>query len=86
LTEVERSLHYAGDQGSGPKPAALRSRRFSELVAVVVDELKRAITAADLLAKFSLREGHPQYPVFWGFGFVISGPRGGLVLIGSSSD
>jgi hypothetical protein len=84
--EVERSLRYAGDGSSGPKPSVLQSHRFEELVAGVLDELARAVAGAELLAGFWLRDGHPAYPVFWDFGFVIAGPGGGLVLIGSSSD
>jgi hypothetical protein len=86
VAEVERSLRYAGDEGSGPKPAALQSRQFEELVAGVLDELARAGAGAEMLAQFWLRDGHPAYPVFWDFAFVIAGPGGGLVLIGSSSD
>jgi hypothetical protein len=86
IAEVERSLRYAGDEGSGPKPSALRSRRFEELVASVVGEVARAVAGAVLLAQFWLRDGHPAYPVFWDFAFVIAGADGGLVLIGSSSD
>jgi hypothetical protein len=86
IAEVERSLRYAGDGSSGPKPSVLQSRKFEELVAGVLDELARAVAGAELLAAFWLRKGHPAYPVFWDFAFVIAGPDGGLVLIGSSSD
>ena len=41
---------------------------------------------AALLAQFWLRDGHPAYPVFWDFAFVIAGSAGGQVFIGSSSD
>lgn len=84
--EVEQSLRYVGDAGSGPKPSALRSRRFKALVPAVLSELERAVAGASLLAAFGLREGHPAYPVFWDFAFVIAGQTGGLVFIGSSSD
>ncbi len=86
VAEVERSLRYAGDAGSGPKPAVLRSKRFKALVLSVLSELERAIAGASLLAEFGLREGHPAYPVFWDIAYVIAGPAGGLVFIGSSSD
>lgn len=86
IAEVERSLRYAGDEGSGPEPAVLRARRFDELVPAVLSELERAAAGASLLAEFRLREGHPAYPVFWDFAYVIAGPAGGMVFIGSSSD
>jgi hypothetical protein len=86
LTEVEKSLRYAGYQGSGPKQSVLRSSRFNELVLGVLSELKLLIAGANVLAEFGLYEGHPAYPVFWDFGYVIAGEAGGLVFIGSSSD
>ncbi|MFN0019376.1 MAG: hypothetical protein ACKVP0_14015 [Pirellulaceae bacterium] len=86
IAEVERSLRYVGDEGSGPKPSALQSPRFEELVTGVVGEVTRAAARAVLLNEFWLREGHPGYPVFWDFAYVIAGPDGGLVFIGSSSD
>ena len=86
VAEVEQALRYAGDAGSGPEPSALQSRHFKALVPALLAELERAISGAALLAQFRLREGHPAYPVFWDFAFVIAGPAGGLVFIGSSSD
>jgi hypothetical protein len=41
---------------------------------------------ATLVVNFWLKAGHPAYPVFWGFAFVIAGPRGAEVFVGSSSD
>ncbi|MGL4460590.1 MAG: hypothetical protein ACRDD1_18995 [Planctomycetia bacterium] len=86
LAEVEQSLRYAGDSGSGPKPSALQSPRFTALVPAVLAELERTVAEATLLARFRLRDGHPAYPVFWDFAFVIASPAGGRVFIGSSSD
>lgn len=86
IAEVEQSLRYTGNGGCGPKPSALRSRRFKALVIGLSAELERAMTGAELVAQFWLREGHPAYPVFWDFAFVVAGPVGGMVFIGSSSD
>lgn len=86
LSEVEQSLRYTGEEGSGPKPAVLRSQRFNELVLAVLSELEVAAAGASLRAQFWLGEGHPAYPVFWDFAYVIAGPADGLVFIGSSSD
>ena len=84
--EVERGLRYTCDAGSGPKASALQSRRFGSLVPAVLAELRPVAAEATLLAQFWLRDGHPAYPVFWDFAFVIAGPPGGVVLVGSSSD
>src|SRR5262245_25519615 len=34
----------------------------------------------------SKKEGHPACPVFWDFSYVLAGPTGANVFIGSSSD
>jgi hypothetical protein len=86
IAEVGQSLRYAGDAGCGPKAGSLRSRRFKALVPAVLAELENTIAKATLLARFWLRDGHPAYPVFWDFAFVIAGPADGMVFIGSSSD
>lgn len=86
LAEVESALRYAGDRHAGPKPVVLRSRRYKGLVRAVLSELEQAVAEASVVATFWLREGHPAYPVFWDFAFVIAGPAGGLVFVGSSSD
>jgi hypothetical protein len=86
IVEVEQSLCYSGDESSGPKQSVLQSKRFNELVTSVLAELDHAIGESTLFAQFWLRQGHPHYPVFWDFAFVIAGPSGGLVFIGSSSD
>jgi hypothetical protein len=86
VAEVEDSLRYAGDEGSGPEQSVLDSQRFKDLVLAVIAELERAISGSTLLTRFCLLEGHPAYPVFWDFAFVIAGQSGGLVFVGSSSD
>ena len=86
LAEVETSLRYAGDTGSGPRPAMLRSKRYEELLRIVLAHFSEASAAATVIERFWFREGHPHYPVFWDFAFVIAGPHGAEVFVGSSSD
>src|SRR5215470_10601052 len=85
LGEVDRALRYAGDEHSGPDPRALESLRFKTLVQSVQSDLAKTIAQATFLVRFTLRhEHHPAYPVYWDFAYVIAGPSGGLVFIGSS--
>ena len=48
-------MQYAGDSGNGPKPSALRSRRFEALVSAVLDELEKAVAGAELLSHTQTR-------------------------------
>ncbi len=86
VAEVEAALRYKGDYASGPRPAVLRLQRYKELVAAVLTKLECITERATSVTAFSLREGHPAYPVFWDFAYVIAGPAETLVFIGSSSD
>lgn len=86
LAEVKESLLYAGDEGHGPLTSALDSEQFNELLKSVLSYLERAVSSATLMEQFWLKEGHPAYVVFWDFAFVIAGPLGVEVFIGSSSD
>jgi hypothetical protein len=84
--EVEEDLRHAGDRAYGPLPEALRSPRFEELLRTLLSHIELATARATLIQAFWLKEGHPAYPVFWDFAFVIAGPCHTDVLIGSSSD
>jgi len=86
LAEVEEALRHAGAHGYAPCPATLGSGEFQELLQRLLSAIEQAATNAAVTARFSLKEGHPDYPVFWDFGFVIAGPYDALVFIGSSSD
>ncbi len=86
LAVVKVSLLHAGDEGYGPLPSALGSEKFNELLKTVLSNTERAVSSATLIEQFWLKEGHPAYPVFWDFAFVIAGPLGVEVFVGSSSD
>lgn len=86
LAEVEEALRHTGERAYGPRPSTLRSKKFKELLSRVLSYIEQAVAGATLIEKFWLKEGHPDYPVFWDFAFVIAGPTGAEVFIGSSSD
>jgi hypothetical protein len=86
LIEVESSIRWPGDIGSGPPKHVLRSRRLRELIACVLAHLKRVAAESESVWRFWLKDGHPFYPVQWDFAFVLIGPRGAEVFVASSSD
>jgi hypothetical protein len=71
LIEVEQSLKYSGDESSGPKLMALNSRRFEELLGAVLLCLEKILVDATIVMSFWLKDGHPDYPVFWNFAFIF---------------
>ena len=86
LGEAKESLLHAGDEAYGPTPSVLASEKFHELLASVLAHIEQAVSSATLIEQFWLKEGHPAYPVYWDFAFLIVGPLGVEVFIGSSSD
>jgi len=46
----------------------------------------RPISDATTIKRFWLKQGHPAYPVFWDFAFVVIGTQQVELFIGSSSD
>jgi hypothetical protein len=86
LTAVNEALRHEGDDGYGPPRSALQSQKFEELVSMVRFHLDQALGAASVIERFWLKDGHPDYPVYWDFAFVIAGPRAAEVFVGSSSD
>jgi hypothetical protein len=86
LAEIEKSLRYAGDSGSGPHQSALHSKKFEELLGKIFSYFEYVVSGANLVEQFWLKEGHPDYPVFWDFAYIIAGTHEAVVFIGSSSD
>lgn len=95
IQEVEKSsvwpslkdaLLYAGANGAGPAAATIRSEKLLALMDVLENEVRYLVDAASNVESFWLQDGHPAYPVFWDFAFLMSGKAGASILIGSSSD
>jgi hypothetical protein len=84
VAEVEECLRYEGDAASGPLPGVLDSPQFGDHLA----RLKAGLDAAAIgrtITRVDIADGHPAYPVFWDFSYVVAG-KGSFVLVGCSSD
>jgi hypothetical protein len=77
----------AAPQGAGP-PSTMDFLEFSRCRGMRCRGRNRRPPTAPLtlIERFWRKEGHPAYPVFWDFAFVIAGPTEAEVFIGSSSD
>ncbi len=82
--QIVEMVLYEGDAGSGP--LELESKKV-EVLALISNVLSRiGLGSADLVVEFSLKHGHPAYPVFWDFAYDIHSNGQRWVFIGSSSD
>ena len=84
--DVEASLRYAGNDDHGPKAESLSSPRFNELVACVLQHLAVKCQQSTAIYSFWFKDGHPFYPVFWDFAYLLVAPGTTEVFDGSSSD
>ena len=86
IEEVESSLRYSGTEGAGPSKKTLDSPEFKSLLHQLIADLRLTLGGARRIWSFALSEGHPAYPVFWDFAFLLTLPDNVAILIGSSSD
>jgi hypothetical protein len=86
IQAIKDGLEYVGDESSFPNRAFLASDQFQKQKEEILRFFDGFILDADQLIWFWLKKGHPFYPVFWDFAFVIEKGADSFVLIGSSSD
>lgn len=86
IEKVEAGFAYEGSAGAYPSPGFVRSEEAAQLRAAVCSLLKTAVTPAELVCEIRIDSGHPYYPVFWDYAYVIACSDEAYVLIGSSSD
>lgn len=87
IDELKDALRYRGDHGSHPSLDYLDSpesrRDFDKVVSAIQRILEESF---DNIQSFRLSAGHPFYPVFWDFAFLIQTCDESILFIASSSD
>jgi hypothetical protein len=86
LQEFVKALDYSGDAGSHPNPEAFSSTEDRSRRAELVRDVGDLLTSSDQIIGFWLKEGHPFYPVFWDFAYVVEQRPRAWLFVGSSSD
>ena len=82
--DIIQMVLYEGLTGSGP----IELEKKRAVIISLVDDLLAQIdlTHADIVSAFSLKSGHPAYPVFWDFAYDVHSKGQRWIFIGSSSD
>jgi hypothetical protein len=62
------------------------SAEYAHLLAGASAELREEFGHSDSIYYLWFAAGHPYYPVFWDFAFLIERQRDSFLFIGSSSD
>ena len=86
LEALEIALRFNGDKDSHPNLVYLGSIKSEEEINLVVSGIKGILEESELLLSFWLESGHPFYPVFWDFAFLIETADDAILFIASSSD
>lgn len=86
LDVIKECFEYVGDEGSYPNQVFLSSSEFKAELNQVLEQIKGLFLDNSEIFAFWLKEGHPFYPVFWDYAFLVKKDEGNYVLIGSSSD
>lgn len=86
LEEIRDALNYRGDAGAHPNLSFLDSKDASLMFDEAIAAVETLLKGADALSAIWFKEGHPFYPVFWDFAFIIVHQADACVLIGSASD
>ena len=86
LRKFEHDVQYRGDYSHGPDPDVIDSVEFKSAFATVRSHFQSTCLSAVSIHDFWLQNGHPAYPVFWDFAFLIQQGSQSVIWIGSSSD
>jgi hypothetical protein len=86
VESLRTALGYSGDDGSHPNREFLSSTKFQGERDKVVEACAGVFEGANRVVSFWLKEGHPFYPVFWDFAYMVEKGDDAYVFIGSSSD
>ena len=87
LEEFENCLNYEGEEHCAyPNKEYFNTKEFKEDIEIVKNELKILFQNTDEVLKFWFDTGHPFYPVFWDFSFLLKEKGTSYLIVGSSSD
>ncbi len=86
LKVVQECFVFTGDEGAHPNKEYLFSREFKLETSRVLEQIKLLFSDSSEIFTFYLKSGHPFYPVFWDYAFLVRNKHSDFILIGSSSD
>ena len=86
LKEVSFGLEYTSEGGHYANKKFYGSKEHIESTNKIIGSVKSLLRDSSKIFSFKFESGHPFYPVFWEFAFLIKLKDRGLVIVGSSSD
>jgi len=86
ILELRTALSHIGESSCHPNTSYVGTNKHKTDVYSIVNNIERKLKQAQQITGFWLKKGHPFYPVFWDFAFIVEFKDTACVLIGSSSD
>lgn len=86
INELRNALKYRGDPGSHPSLDYLDGPESIKDFDDVISQIQKILDRSKRVVAFWLKDGHPFYPVFWDFAFLIETGEESIFFIASSSD
>ncbi len=86
LENLKTCLEFSGDTGAHPDLDYLNSPQAKQDQEQFLGEISNFIQGSDSISNLFLAEGHPFYPVFWDFAYLIEKGPDAYLFIASSSD
>ena len=86
LLGIRKCIDWRGDEAVYPNRKYHATESYANDVSAIFSKLRILFQGASGIRSFEIEEGHPFYPVFWEFAFLIRMSGKTYILIGSCSD
>ncbi len=86
VLEISKSINWEGDEAVFPNRKYHQTTSYFQDLELANSKLRDLFQGAPELWSFVIEKGHPFYPVFWEFAFLVKTPKKNYVLVGSCSD
>jgi len=86
LKITQEGFEFSGGESMHPNKEYLFSEEFKLEIGQALEQIKLLFSDDSEIFSFWLKNGHPFYPVFWDYAFLVRKKQKDFVFIGSSSD
>ena len=86
IEEMKKGLSYSCINHGHDNIQYVVSKELNYKINEVTNLIKELFKKNSKIYRFTIEEGHPFYPVFWDFSFLIKCEEEAYAFIGSSSD
>ena len=86
LLEISECIGWKGDDTSFPNRKYHMKEAYLQDIAKAFSAIRSLLNSGSEISTFVIEKGHPFYPVYWEFAYLIRAAHASYVLVGSCSD